>query len=66
LNARQCREGCGLRAKNEPLTTNAKLRRTARTAKNEDAKYTNARQTQEVTRHAKDDNAGRPVAMQAA
>jgi hypothetical protein len=66
LNARQCHETCGLRTKNEPLTTNAKRRRTARTAKYEDAKYTNARQTQEVTRRAKDDNAGWPVATHAA
>jgi hypothetical protein len=38
LKARQCGEASGLRAKNEPLTTNATLRRTARTAKNEEAR----------------------------
>jgi hypothetical protein len=43
LKARQCRKACGQRAKNEPLTTNATLRRTARTTKYEDAICANAR-----------------------
>jgi hypothetical protein len=48
LNARQCHDGCGLRTKNEPLTTNATLRqtaRTARTAQHDDTKPANARKT---------------------
>jgi hypothetical protein len=66
LNARQCRETCGLRAKNKPLTTSATLRRTARTAKHEDARYASARKTQRTTRRTKDDNAGQPGTTQGA
>jgi hypothetical protein len=58
LNARQCHETCGLRAKNEPLMTNATLQQTARNVKHEDAKCANARKTRRTTRRAKDDNAG--------
>jgi hypothetical protein len=60
LNARQCHETCGLRAKNEPVTTNAKLRQTARTAKHEDAGRDSARQPRQTIKRAKDDNAGQP------
>jgi hypothetical protein len=60
LNARQCREACGLRAKNEPLTTNATLQRTARTTKPEDATCANARKARRTTKRTKDDNAGQP------
>jgi hypothetical protein len=60
LKARQCRDGCGLRAKNEPLTTKAKLRQTARTTKPEDARYANARETRQTTQRATDNNAGQP------
>jgi hypothetical protein len=66
LDARQCRETCGLRAKNEPLTTNATLQRTARTATHEDAKCANARKTQRTTNRAKNDNAGQPETTQRA
>jgi hypothetical protein len=66
LNARQCRGTCGLRAKNEPLTTNATLRRTARTAKHEDARCANARQIRQTTKRAAGDNAGQPETMQRA
>jgi hypothetical protein len=66
LNARQCREDCGLRAKNEPLTTNARLRRAARTMKCEEARYANARKTRRTTKRAKDDNAGQPETTQRA
>src|SRR6185437_9641389 len=38
LKAQQCRGGCGLRAKNEPLTKKATLRQTARMTKPEDAR----------------------------
>jgi len=58
LNARQCCAGCGLRTANEPLTTNATLRRTARTTKYEEAKRANARETEQTTKRTKDDNAG--------
>jgi hypothetical protein len=58
LNARQCREACGLRAKNEPQTTKARLQRTARSVLQEEAKYDNARQTRQTTKRAKDNNAG--------
>jgi hypothetical protein len=37
LDARQWREMCGLRAKNEPLATKARLRRTARSVQQEEA-----------------------------
>ncbi|MGY3040749.1 hypothetical protein ACVWWQ_002372 [Rhodanobacter sp. TND4EL1] len=60
LKARQCRDGCGLRAKNEPLTTKITLRHTARTAKQEEAKCANARETQRTTKRAKENNAGQP------
>jgi hypothetical protein len=60
LNARQCREARGLRAKNEPLTTNTTLQRTARTTKYEDAMCANARKTRRTTKRAKDSNAGQP------
>jgi len=60
LNARQCRETCGLRAKNEPLAADATLRQTARTAKHEKTRYDNARKTPRTTKRAKDNNAGRP------
>jgi hypothetical protein len=43
LDARQCRVTCGLRAKNEPLTTKARLRRTARRKVYEDAMCVSAR-----------------------
>jgi hypothetical protein len=66
LDARQWREICGLRAKNEPLTTKTKLRRTARIAQQEEARYDNARQTQRTTKHAKDTNAGHPETTNAA
>src|SRR5690606_20799089 len=60
LNARQCREACGVRARNEPLTTNVMLQRTARTTKQEDAACVNARKTRQTTKHAKGNNAGHP------
>ena len=43
LDVRQCRDGCGLCAKDEPLTTNVTLPQTARTTKQEDARDANAR-----------------------
>jgi hypothetical protein len=66
LNAQQCREACGLRAKNEPLTTNATLQRTARTTKQEDTMCANARKTRRTAKRAKDDNAGQPGTANAA
>jgi len=60
LNARQCRETCGLRAKNEPLTTDARLRRTARAAKREKTRCNNARKTPRTTKRTKDNDAGQP------
>jgi hypothetical protein len=60
LNARQCREACGLRAKNEPLTTNATLQRTTRTTKYEDAMCANARKTRQTAKRTKGNNAGQP------
>jgi len=47
LNARQCHETCGLRTKNEPLTTDATPQRTARTTKYEEAMYAYARKTRQ-------------------
>jgi len=58
LNARQCHETCGLRTKNEPLTTDATPQRTARTTKCEDAMCANARKTRQATKRAKNNNAG--------
>jgi len=66
LNARQCREACGLRAKNEPLTKNVTPQRTARTTKYEDATWANARKTRQATKRAKDNNAGQPGTANAA
>jgi hypothetical protein len=66
LKARQCREACGLRAKNEPLATNATLGKTARTARHEDTRYANARETRRTTKRAKDNNAGQPETTQCA
>jgi len=66
LNARQCREGCGLRAKNEPLTTSTTLQRAARTTKHEDAVCANARKTPQTTKRTKDNNAGQPGTANAA
>jgi hypothetical protein len=43
LIAQQCRESCGLRANNKPLTTDATLRRTARTAMHEKARDEHSR-----------------------
>jgi hypothetical protein len=60
LKTRQCREACGLRAKNEPLATSAKLRRTARTTEYEDATCANARKTRQTTKRTKGNNAGQP------
>jgi hypothetical protein len=60
LDGRQCRETLGLRATNEPLTTDAALRQTARTLKQEELRYDNARKTRRTTRRATDNNAGRP------
>jgi len=57
LNARQCHETCGLRAKNEPLTKDATPQRTARTTKYEDAMCANARKTRQATKRAKDNHA---------
>jgi hypothetical protein len=66
LNARQCHEVCGLRAKNEPLTTSSTLQRTARTTKYEDAICADARKTRRTTKRAKDNNAGQPRTANAA
>jgi hypothetical protein len=66
LNARQCRVVCGLRAKNEPLTTNARLRRAARTMKCEEARYADARKTRRTNKRAKGGNAGQPETTQRA
>jgi hypothetical protein len=60
LNAPQCREACGLRAKNEPLATDATLRQTARIVKHEDACCDSARQPRQTTKRAADNNAGQP------
>ena len=57
---RQCRENCGLRAKNEPLTTDATLRRTARAVKYERTRSDNARKTRQTAKRTKDDDAGQP------
>jgi len=62
LKARQCRAACGLRAKNEPLTTNATLQRIARTTKYEDAMCANAAQDTTNTKRTKDCDAGQPEA----
>ncbi|OOG36045.1 hypothetical protein B0E51_18905 [Rhodanobacter sp. C05] len=62
MNGRQCRATCGLRAKNEPLTTNATLRRTARVVRHEDTKHDNARDLRRTTKRTKDCNAGQPEA----
>jgi hypothetical protein len=64
LNARQCGEAGGLRAKNEPLATDANLRRTARTAKNEEARCANACNVRMTTRRTKHCKAGRPETTQ--
>jgi hypothetical protein len=64
LNRRQCRKVCGLRAKNEPPTTNANLRKAARAAKQKEATYNNARKTRRTTKRANDDSAGQPEATQ--
>jgi hypothetical protein len=66
LNARQCHETCGLRAKNEPLTKDATPQRTARTTKYEDAMCANARKTRQATKRAKDNHAGQPGTANAA
>jgi hypothetical protein len=58
LNGRQCHETCGLRAKDEPLTTDAMPQRTARTTKYEEAMCANARKARQATKRAKDNNAG--------
>jgi hypothetical protein len=60
LNARQCHETFGLRAKNEPLTTDTTLRQTAPTVKHEEMRYDNARKTGKTTKRTTDNNAGRP------
>jgi len=62
LKTQQCREGCGLRAKNEPLTTKTTLRHTARMTKYEDATCANARETQRTTKRTKGNIAGQPEA----
>jgi hypothetical protein len=66
FDVQQCRAACGLRAKNEPLTTTARLRRTARSVQQEEARYDNARQTRRTTKRAKDNNAGQPKTANAA
>jgi hypothetical protein len=48
LKARQCRVDGGLREENEPLATTAKLPRTARTARYEEAKCDNARNLRDI------------------
>jgi hypothetical protein len=60
LKAQQCRGACGLRTKSKPLTTNATLRRTARSVKQEETRYANARKTRRPTKRSKDDNANQP------
>jgi hypothetical protein len=60
LNARQCREDCGLRATNEPLTKEATLSQTARIVEHEDACRDSARQPRQPTKRTTGNNAGRP------
>jgi hypothetical protein len=64
LHARQCRNGCGLRAASERLTIKATLPKTAHATEHEDAKCAHARETRKTTWRAKNRNAGQPGAMQ--
>ena len=52
--------------KNEPLTTQATLRRTARATKHEETRCAHARKLRRTSQRTKDHNAGRPKATQRA